>query len=81
MPVGFQSIFEYWVSRQLFTWVFAALLRFQRGLGAIFYRILLREGIRSTSWQCMRKSQLTDFHICQLDAILYVKEPLKNAGS
>lgn len=49
-PVGFQSVFEYWVSRQLFTWDFAALLQFQRGLGAIFffYRILWREGVKST---------------------------------
>lgn len=69
MPVGFQSIFEYWVSRQLFTWGFAALLRFQRGLGAIFYRILLR-GHQVHVMAVFE--EISDFHICQLD-ILYVR--------
>lgn len=53
MPVGFQSIFEYRVSRQLFTWVFAALLRFRRGLGASFYRILLEDSFERGHQSCI----------------------------
>lgn len=73
----FRLYLKYQVNRQSFTCGFAALLQFQRGFEAIFYKILWREESGPSLGSGIRKSHLrvesivcpvqTDRQTCQVE--------------